>query len=156
MTNQTIIAQIVGMHFRPPAKQVLAVLPAGASLRLEREPDNPYDAKALMVMVDVGQVPQELRGELAEQILGAGFDLEDLLDDARQGALLHLGYVADSDGKMCKKFVEPGNRELAQLCQERQDHVADGIAPTWDAWEGKLGFNPEGKPTVSVDGLSAG
>lgn len=43
---------IVGARFRPPAQQILEILPAGTKLLLVRQPDNPYDAKAVAVMWD--------------------------------------------------------------------------------------------------------
>jgi hypothetical protein len=41
---------IVGAHFRPPAKGLLACLPAGSKLIVRREASNAYDANAIQVI----------------------------------------------------------------------------------------------------------
>lgn len=136
----TIISQIVGMHFRPPAKWVLARLPAGSGLLLRPEPDNPYDSKAVQVILpEPGKaVPQSQIDGLAAEIEGCGTDIYDLC----QMTELHLGYLPDSDGKICQASDQPGNRE-----------VAEAIADRWNGVEAKLGFTVEGKPAVIVQVL---
>ena len=87
---QTFIAPVVGMHFRPPAKAILKFLQSDAALTLQREPENPYDPNAVMVFVDVTQIPEELRPELDETSQPYGFTLEDLFVQREW----HLGYIA--------------------------------------------------------------
>lgn len=43
---------IVGARFRPPAQDILNILPIGTPLTLVRQPENPYDARACAVMYD--------------------------------------------------------------------------------------------------------
>ena len=49
-------APLVGSHFRPPAKALLASLPAGFHLELRPEPLNPYDPNAIEVWLDTHHV----------------------------------------------------------------------------------------------------
>jgi hypothetical protein len=49
--TDTLTGLMVGMHFRPPAKAVLEALPVGTTLWLRREPENPYDANAVQVLL---------------------------------------------------------------------------------------------------------
>jgi hypothetical protein len=46
------VVPIVGMAFRPPANDVIMLLPTGAKLTLIREPDNPHDIDAIKVLLD--------------------------------------------------------------------------------------------------------
>lgn len=50
---------IVGARFRPPAEDVLRNLASGVDLILRRQPDNPYDANAVQVMLPEGDVANE-------------------------------------------------------------------------------------------------
>ena len=127
MTQITVA--LVGMHFRPPAKLLLASLPGGTELTLRAEPDNAYDAKAMQVWVRSGQLPEGQYEQLAQKLPGAGFTLEDVLGQSEW----HLGYIADSDGKACKKSGLPGNQEVA------------------GATSGRLAFSAEGEALVQVE-----
>ena len=141
MTN-TISALLVGMHFRPPAKQILEILPARTQLVLIPEPENPYDEKAIKVMVDLE--PFSDNEELMQVLDGTGVFPEDLLSEG----LFHLGYIADSDGKICQKSKTPGNREIAQAVQLIAEEVDS--ADIWP-FEALLTFSLEGKPQVTVE-----
>lgn len=136
MTNSLTIA-LVGAHFRPPAKAIIASLPAGAELRLEAEPDNPYDSKALQVWVHARQCEREA---LSEALQGTGFEPEDVLAGEWQ-----LGFLPDSDGKACKASGLPGNREAAQF-------IAASGGGGVECW---LGFAPDGKPEVIMAASAA-
>jgi hypothetical protein len=141
------------MHFRPPAKFVLASLPAGCQLRLEPEPSNPYDEKAIMVFCQAKDIPESQHGALAEALLGTGFDISDVLaggiDPSGSGAVgageIWLGYVADSDGKLCRQRGCAGNAQVREMLDENAD-PAD--------WTGKLlaslVFASDGAPGVLV------
>ena len=54
---------VVGMHFRPEgAKQIAASLEPGDSVTLQREPGNPHDENAIMVLVEdfhIGYIERE-------------------------------------------------------------------------------------------------
>jgi HIRAN domain len=56
----------VGMHFRgQSAKDIVSLLEPGASFTLVREPENPYDAYALMVMFEDQHIGYIERGQAA-------------------------------------------------------------------------------------------
>lgn len=105
-----IIVPLVGMRFRKPAEKVLATLASGWPLLLEPEPDNPYDAKAIKVSVEVSGL-DETSG-LVEDFADCGLDFVEMVE---AGDAFHLGYLADSDGKVCQKTGGPGNREVGEM-----------------------------------------
>jgi hypothetical protein len=90
-----LIATLVGMHFRPPAKAVLEHLPSLAPLDLDPEPNNPYDPFAVRVLVMPGEVPAAEYDALGLDLGGYGYDLEEFL----QGPALQLGYIGSKPGK---------------------------------------------------------
>jgi len=141
MSNiKSIVVPLVGMHFRPPAKQVLEHLPAGAELGLRPEPENPYDAKAISVwVVPATQVPVTEHEMLSARLQGTGNELEELLEMPE----LQLGYIADSDGKAQRASGGPGNREAGELAVEV-------LGADWVRAFGKLEFAPDGKPQVRL------
>lgn len=60
---------VVGMHFRGAwAKEYCAALQGGEILRLEREPDNAYDAFAIKVLTPGGQHLGYIEGSKASFI----------------------------------------------------------------------------------------
>jgi hypothetical protein len=141
--TKSITTLLVGAYYRAPAKQLLAVLPAGASLRLVPEPDNPHDAKAIRVMVRPSEVPESQWPALEEALVGTGVDLFDLMKLAPDGsAEVQLGYLPDSDGKVCKKEQVPGNRDVAAA-------VASANLD-WPDVRATLAFSPAGKPQVVI------
>jgi len=80
---------IVGSHFRPPAKGLLTVLPSGAKLVARREPDNAYDANAIMVLVARAELSKLDARVLNDAVLGYGSSLGDLMLQEEW----HLGYI---------------------------------------------------------------
>ena len=88
--SRTFVVPVVGMHFRPPAKGIISVLPMGQALRLVAEPDNEYDPNAIKVLVGVDAIPPEAHEALGEAVAAYGFSLEDILGKAEW----QLGYVA--------------------------------------------------------------
>ena len=99
------VIPLVGAFFRPPAKQLLSVLPAGAQLQLLSDPDNPWDPKAIMVLVDPrSEIPEESTAQLDLALSGTGWIAEEILASAEPQ---HLGYLMDSDGKIAAG--RPGN-----------------------------------------------
>ena len=109
---KTLLVPLVGAHFRPPAKQVLSVLRVDTELLLAPEPENPYDPKAIRVSVDLRNEFALFRvPALREALEGTGTEVEDLMNSHAEP--LHLGYIADSDGKAAQGG--PGNREVGEL-----------------------------------------
>lgn len=92
--TDSITTQIVGAHFRPPAKALLACLPAGHPLWLRPEPTNDYDENAVQVLLRSDSMQPlvaepSIRDELERQLSGQGFDLESVLSQPEW----HLGYL---------------------------------------------------------------
>src|SRR5258706_6686427 len=124
---------LVGAHFRPPAKQVLAHLPVGAELILQREPENPYDVGAIKVLVDLVEVAEGQRGALDEALTGTGVDLVELLEAEEP---LQLGYV-----------ISATNKKLANWAS----NLAVGEFMDRGACVARLGFTAEGEPLVVTE-----
>lgn len=137
----TLQVPLVAMHFRPPAKQVLSRLPAGARLRLVPEPENPYDAKAIQVHVFTADIPESQHSSLESMMEGTGTMLSEVLENE----FLQLGYVADSEGKFCKKEGLPGNGQVLALI-----NAEGGLHLGWEEVNAKLSFSPSGAPMVLV------
>ena len=124
---------IVGAYFRPPAKQVLASLPSGCQLVLVAEPDNPYDAAAIKVLVGLDQVPEGQYEELERALDGTGTSLGELLE---RDEPLHLGYVISAGNKKLGSW--DSNEAVAELLRQ-------------GACQARLGFGPDGQPLVLVN-----
>jgi len=84
-----MLVPIVGAHYRPPAKAILAALPGGTPLLLRAEPTNPYDSNAIMVLLDPRHIPEECKEDLATRCEGYGTDLSDVLAQTH----IHVGYI---------------------------------------------------------------
>ena len=114
---------IVGMHFRPPAKAILAHLPSGANLYLQREPENPYDENAVMVLVDYEEIPEGQHTQLACVAEPYGYSLEDLAKNSPW----HLGYISRQEAETLSPILLSN--------------------PSYGA---TLAFSPEGKPLANI------
>jgi hypothetical protein len=145
-----LFAPLAGAYFRPPAKQVLAALPAGAKLRLEPEPDNPYDPGAVKVLVGMEEVPAEQDSELDVALAGVGTDVGTLRAAEQE---IFLGYVAKTGGKPLAKAQlvalaagsdAPlvGNQDIAEAAVVAGVLVSELTA--------SLVFGPDGTPLVRV------
>jgi len=132
MRPVTLRSPIVGAHFRPPAKQVLASLPSGCQLVLVAEPDNPYDAGAIKVLVGLDQVPEGQYEALERALDGTGTSLGELLE---RDEPLQIGYVISAGNKKLGAWAS-NVRVLAEL--------AKGPCRT------RLGFATDGAPLVLV------
>lgn len=128
MTTHTL--PIVGAHFRPPAKALLQVLPAGAVLSLVREPHNAYDENACAVFVEPKEILPDSYEELREAISGYGLSLEEI----HEQPAWHLGYLPAKD---MVGLAQPLDEAL---------HVNSR-----DSWPAKLTFTLEGKPAASFE-----
>lgn len=120
-------ALVVGMHFRPPAKDVINMLAAGTPVVLMREPENEYDENAVkVVLFDFceGGAHHDLR----KLILDSGQYGEELFTNP-----LHLGYIDSKKTGMAKLFSEA--------------MVSEGM----EAVEAKLEFSMDGKPQVMTE-----
>lgn len=138
--STTLTFPIVGSHFRPPAKQILTVLPVGYPLHLQPELDNPYDPNAIQVRVSLLDFPVSRFAILTSALEGTGYDPHDLIAAERStGETLHLGYIPKSGAKTCKGG--PGNRELIQAI----------ASPLGDRlFTARLSLDADGSPTVVV------
>lgn len=127
---------IVGMGFRCPAPQVLAKLPFGTELLLQRQFDNPYDENAIKVLLP-GFSAEGTHKDLYKEML-----IDALPDDLPAGrnlwnisALtdpLFLGYVAAKSG------------EAGQLAPV-MDKTSNPELPA------RLGATLEGRPAAVVE-----
>lgn len=137
----THLALLVGAYHRPPARQLLTALPAGASLMLRPEPDNPYDAAAVQVWCQTDSLPAEgeARDNLEFELPGTGHSLDEVLEQPEW----MLGYLAASEGKplaqgRAKTGLQlQGNREVADALAQ-PDHRAS------------LQWGPGGEPLVQI------
>lgn len=88
---------IVGSRFRPPAEDVLAQLPAGTKLFLRRQPDNPYDSKAVSVMLN-----WEDDDDLRRIIVVACEEISASIPDGP----LHLGYIPAKENREISLYMD--------------------------------------------------
>ena len=132
-----LICPIVGSHFRPPAKQLLTVLPLGCGLLLRPEPDNPYDENAVQVLVSITSTfPISRWAELGQALDGTGFEPQDLVREEKINGPLQLGYIPRSGTKTAKGG--PGNVEVLQVLA--QNPVLQATLTTL----------PDGSPAASI------
>lgn len=93
---------IVGARFRPPAEDVLRNLPAGADLKLKRQPENPYDENAIQVMLPKWEDLPEV-AEIIEGAFGA-------IDEPEP---MHLGFIPR--GEAAKIAPQMDAKEIEEL-----------------------------------------
>lgn len=127
---------IVGARFRPPAEDVLNLLPAGTTLILRRQPDNPYDENAIQVLL----IWQD-EGALEAVVLQCAEEVSAEIDNTEP---LHLGYIPKEHAK-----------ELAPKMDADQDieKDADDVVISMRSKDvaGKLSFSLTGKPEVEFE-----
>lgn len=142
--SKTLTSLLVGMHFRPPAKTILAHLPSGCKLGLQPEPENQYDENALQVLIDPADIPESQHGVLAEELPLQGSDLQQVLS----AGPIHLGYVAKSHGQPLIKAMNAsgGQLELVGNAEFLENMVKSD--PSMN--DAKLGFGPGGEPLVHL------
>lgn len=124
-----MILSIVGARFRPPAQDILNMLPAGSRLILRRQPDNPYDANAVQVL---------LPG------YNEGGDHESLWE------MYHENYGTPENGELHLGFVPRGNAaELSPKMVHQHEEAPEGESRDL---EGVLTFSgTSGSPQVSFE-----
>jgi len=113
-------ALLVGSYFAKPAPTVLKVLASGTEVELVPDPDNPYDAKAVKVVLRNGEmVDWAALLEFEDELAGSGHEpreIKELFLGGEAKGLL-LGHVGSSGGKpvaMARKkgFEIVGTEEL--------------------------------------------
>lgn len=152
--TDSITTQIVGAHFRPPAKALLACLPAGHPLWLRPEPTNEYDSNAVQVLLRSDSLPSLLeepffRDELERQLAGQGSDVESVLAQEEW----HLGYLPRA--AKGNAALEAWNIQVQQAIHEVTAIVADADqgdlhAPELQCVACALSFDSAGKPTCII------
>lgn len=148
MTTQT--HPIVGAHFRPPAKAVLQVLPSGADLWVEREPENFHDPNAAKVLCSPQAIPPAEHQDLEVQVLGYGFDLAQVL--AMDS--IHLGYIPRDIMLVLAPIMDAQAQNAQIQFSELQNKVRDfqvELNVKTMRWPGVLVFTAQGKPAVSFN-----
>lgn len=147
-----ITSLIVGSHFRPPAKQLLAAAAAGTALTLQPEAENPYDEWAIKVFLDPAAIPANLHEELSGTLEGTGMDLDEVLNNGS----IFIGYVAKTGGKPLAGTGYVGNQDFYETLTgtepgELPASVTDLVMDWDDVPSCRLGFSPEGKPTITME-----
>lgn len=143
--TDSITTQIVGAHFRPPAKALLACLPAGHPLALRPEPTNEWDENAVQVLLLSASLQPLLaepffRDELERQLSGQGFDLEQVLAEPEW----HLGYLpkAAKGNPALQEWNVGVQKAVHEVCRNADFEQAQ-IACL-------LSFDSAGKPTCII------
>ncbi len=128
---------IVGAHFRPPAKQLLAALAGGCQLTLLEDNENAYDAAAVKVMLDPQDIPEVAQAELEGTLPDAGLTLAQLMSTGP----IQLGFVPAQAGKPLAKARQTDPELLGNL-QVRE--LMPDVAAT-------LGFAIDGSPLLLLE-----
>lgn len=145
-SGDSITTQLVGAHFRPPAKALLACLPAGHPLLLRPEPSNEYDANAVQVVLlrstlEPLLADEAFSAELENQLAGQGFDLATV----READEWHLGYLPRA--AKGNPALEEWNVGVQRAIHEVASADANGEHPCVFA---QLSFDSTGKPAVII------
>jgi hypothetical protein len=137
-----LLIPLVGAHFHPPAKGILAGLPAGVPLSLVPEPDNPYDENAVLVHLHARDIPEASRDRVNDEIGGMGSSVEDLL---AQGVVV-LGHCAASGGKPLAK-LQTGCDDVLHGTLDVHD---TGLFELKLMYNATLAFLPDGSPAIAL------
>ncbi len=88
-----IISPIVGMHFRPPAKAIVAHLPLDTELELRPDPENPYSTtgKAIKVFVNMADLSASFWAAAEADLASQGGEREELVIEP-----IMIGFVAEA------------------------------------------------------------
>ena len=141
--SQVLTGLLVGSYHRPPAKSILEHLPTGAPLVLQAEPENPYDAGAIKVLLDPADaIPKEQYQPLADKLPLQGYTLEQVMS----GGPLQLGYLAATGGKPLAK----GQQAIGQGLSLAGNSEFAPWVPTDTGAEARLAFGPGGELLVQL------
>lgn len=138
-TKMTLL--LVGAHFNRPSKVLQGALPQDVEVELRREPENPYDERAVAVYVTSVSVDMDI---LEKDLLG---DLEATgygLGEVRGQEKWKLGHVGAEGGKPLKDARRRGLELASNLDLLRQYR---GV------WENEEGL-PTAKLHQGMDGLT--
>lgn len=123
-------ANLVGMHFRPPAKDVVNLLAGGTELIVQRQPQNPYDPNAVQVLLG-GFSKEGQYAALYEQFYeDPNTDRDNLIDP------LPLGYICNGE--------KTGGKKADMITEQMDPHGITALA-------GKLIFDAKGGPMVELE-----
>jgi hypothetical protein len=117
--------EIVGMHFRPPAKGLIKGIETDQTLYLRAEPANPFDPNAIQVILKTKDIPESSYENITNEVSGFGKDISDILSQPDW----HLGYI---------------RKEVAAILRQNQI-----VIPNQEV-EAKFSLNFSGKPLVSI------
>lgn len=100
---KSALATIVGMHYRPPAKALIAAIPVNTKLRLEPEPDNPHDPNAVAVWLDTVEIPDSAMIALDEAKNGLWcYDMT--IHDLAARDAWQLGYISREEAEVLRSL----------------------------------------------------
>lgn len=151
--TDSITTQIVGAHFRPPAKALLACLPAGHQLWLRPEPTNEYDENAVQVLLRSESL-QPLIAEpffhdaLQMQLSGQGSDIETVLAQPEW----HIGYLpkAAKGNQALQEWNVGVQKAIHAVAVEKPQGVDDPLDWLLSQVACLLSFDSAGKPTCII------
>ncbi len=91
--------KIVGAHYRPPAKALIAGISQGTILTLRAEPTNPFDENAIQVLLKRENINESDHENLNSELSGFGKDIDDILSQPEW----HLGYIPREIAKVLRE-----------------------------------------------------
>jgi len=144
MTNYQI--PIVGMHFRPPAKAFMQVLPSKHQLILKPEPENKFDSNAIAVYALSADLPADLHEELNILATPMGYSIEDIL----QSPEWQLGYIAAKDAAVIIKEMLT-TIGLNRTFKDDLTVSTRSALNSRNTWWAFLTFNGMGKPMADIN-----
>ena len=98
---------IVGAHFRPPAKGLLACLPSGSKLLARREASNAYDVNAIQVIWPTSGLNAENGiGLSADTVQAAVEGFGSSADEVFAAPEWHLGYVPRTEAAQIAPIMD--------------------------------------------------
>lgn len=119
MTTKTLL--LVGAHFNRPSKVLMGALVQDQEVELRREPENPYDEKAIAVYVTTAKVDMDiLEKDLLGDLEATGYGLRDIRGQEKW----KLGHVGAEGGKPLKDAARRGvsltsNQDLLRTYEGR-------------------------------------
>ncbi len=151
MASDTITTNIVGQHFRPPAKALLAIIPAGHPLLLQPEPTNEYDENAVQVVLrttslEALMADEAWRDNAEMELSGQGHSLETIFEQD-EWQLGYLPKVAKGNPAL-QEWNVGVQRAIHQVCAEEVSDYENEQSPA--QVQCSLSFDGSGKPVAIV------